>query len=128
MGLDRPRGRGRLEDAHRIGRRRRKDLFPRQSASVARPANAPAVPRASRERRSRRRDVLAGTTPPPRARRRVTAGRRAKPSSRVQQNELSTASFGPRAHGARDKEGCPSASIEPARPPDALGSAAAALQ
>ena len=28
MGLDRSRGRGRLEDAHRIGRRRRKDLFP----------------------------------------------------------------------------------------------------
>ena len=28
MGLDRPRGRGRLEDAHRIGSRRRKDLFP----------------------------------------------------------------------------------------------------
>jgi hypothetical protein len=41
---------------------------------------------------------------------------------------LSTASFGLRAYGARDKEGCPSACIEPARPPDALGSAAAALQ
>ena len=40
MGLDRPRGRGRLEDAHRIGRRRRKDLFPWGVVRVS----APAVP------------------------------------------------------------------------------------
>ena len=71
------------------------------------------------ERRSRRRDHGrddAAAAPGDE----VTPGAGRNPSSRVQAKyELSTASFGPRAHGARDKEGCPSASIEPARPPDA---------
>ena len=48
--------------------------------------------------------LLAGTTPPPRARRRVTAGRRAKPSSRVQANlgcQLLRLGRARTAHGTR---------------------------